>query len=242
MSTPWEPVLRGYGKIDCIGIVHKYLMNPDPTNSQLDFVGLKAHLTPHLITKSYQCAQIAAPGSTGVPMLAGWDVCVTSTAAAKDYHASVVLWRIPARIRGAENAGWYWNWLHTFAKNARDRGSCQTSGGFWLQGSGTCSNDPPANQGDCEFNACTWNFTNSACGSTHAPECALAALIGRTTFQQAAIRHSGYSETRRADVAARRKQSSMDNGDYDSNYCVCIAAIGAWFAHILRRWQRVQND
>jgi len=92
--------------------------------------------------------RLPAPGSTGESHGGqAWMFALHLLTAAKDIMLGGICGD-PSTDQGAETpVGMELGFTH-LQETPRDAGDCQTSGGFWLQGSGTCSNDPPANQGD----------------------------------------------------------------------------------------------
>ena len=214
----------GYGKIDCIGHCTEISSNPTDYTGSISWTE-STFDPPTSITKSYQCLRdCQPPGPPEILCGGAWDVCVTSTDCCEGLSCLGGICGDPSTAQGCRDAGWYWNLVsNTCQETPATAGDCQTTGGFWLQGSGTCSNDPPANQGDCEFNRWYWNFTNSACGSTHAPGMCAGGADWTNYFSTgcySALGLFGNSTCGRSGTFINK--CYMDNGDYDSNYCVCI--------------------
>jgi len=173
--------------------------------SQARFRGLKAHLTPPpQLPRATNAHKIASPRLRRSHVARPGMFALHLLTAAKDYHASVVFVAIPARIRGAETPVGTGTWLHTFArKRPRPRETVKPQADSGYRGRAPVQTIPPRIREIANSMDGTGTSLTQRVDLRTRQECALAALIGRTTFQQAAIRHSGYSETRRADVAAR---------------------------------------
>ncbi len=205
MSTAWGTgATPATGKSIALAIVQKYLVIRQITQAR--FRGLKARLTPPpqlpRATNAYEIASprvhrrsyVAGPGMFALHLLT----------AAKDYHASVAFVAIPARLRGAETPVGTGTWFQTPAKKRpRPRETVKPQADSGYRGRAPVQTIPPRIREIANSIDGTGTSLTQRVDLRTRQECAPAALIGRTTFQQAAIRHSGYSETRRADVAAR---------------------------------------